>query len=64
MSTARETAERDALERWTVGYAREWPSGAVTADQVAHAGGSAILTRRPAPAAVLPRSPYRGRGVT
>ena len=35
--TTREQAERDALERWNVGYTHEWPSGTVTADHVAHA---------------------------
>jgi hypothetical protein len=33
--TAREQAERDALERWNVGYAREWPRAIVTADHAA-----------------------------
>ncbi len=37
MTTPRETAEYDALERWNVGYAHEWSQEIVTADHVAHA---------------------------
>lgn len=33
----RQIARESALERWNVGYAREWPAEIVTADHVAAA---------------------------
>ena len=33
-------ARQDALERWNVGYAREWDAGITTASEVQAAGGA------------------------